>query len=72
MNSQKPYLPAIEANLKALKAILTVVLTEVNHGLKAAEQDNQNGAAGAIICAEEQLRLAGILLQAILVLHRQN
>jgi hypothetical protein len=72
MNTQKPYLPAIRANLEALWGILATVLKDTDHALKAAGQGNQNGAAGAIIPVEEQLRQAAILVQAILVLHRQN
>jgi hypothetical protein len=72
MNANKPYLPAIVANLTALRAILTPVMEELASGLKAAEQGNQNGAVGSIIPTEERLRQANILLQAIFVLHRQN
>jgi hypothetical protein len=72
MNTQKPYLQAIRANLTALRAILITVLKDVDHGANAAGQGNQNGAAGAIIPVEEQLRQAAILVQAILVLHRQH
>lgn len=72
MNASKPYLRAIGANLSALQAILATAMQDTDHGLKAAGQGNQNGAVGAIIPTEELLRQAGILLQAILVLHRQS
>lgn len=73
MSTSKPYLlRAIRANLMALRAILITVLQDVDHGVEAAGQDNQNGAAGAAIAADEQLKQAVILAQAILVLHRQS
>jgi hypothetical protein len=72
MKTQKPYLQAIGANLKALRAILATAVQDVDYGVEAAGQGNQDGAAGAIIPAEEQLRQAAILVQAILVLHRQH
>jgi len=72
MNTGKPYLRAIAANLTALRAILATAMRDIDHGLEAAGQGNQNGAVGSIIPVEEQLRQAGILVQAILVLHRQN
>jgi hypothetical protein len=72
MTPSHPYLKAIDANLNALWAIVSTVLKDVDHGLKAAGQGNQNGAVGSIIPVEEQLRQASILVQAILVLHRQN
>jgi hypothetical protein len=71
MTTQNPNLPAIAANLTALRAILATAIQDVDHGLEAAEQGNQNGAVGSILTTEEQLRQAGILVQAILVVHRQ-
>jgi hypothetical protein len=72
MSTGKPYLPAIAANLEALWAILDTAMRDIGHGLEAAGQGNQNGAVDSIIPVEEQLRQAGILVQAILILHRQN
>lgn len=66
------YLKAMRANLTALRAILLAVLQDVDHGAHAAGQGDQNGAAGSIIPAEERLRQASILVQTILILHRQN
>jgi hypothetical protein len=72
MTTQKPYLPAIRANLEALWGILATVLKDADHAVKAAGQGNQNGAVGSILPAEEQLKQAAVLVQAILVLHRQS
>jgi hypothetical protein len=72
MTTSKPYLPAIAATLKALRPILADALQYVDHGLEDAEQGNQNGAAGATIIADEQLKQAAVLTQAIIVLHRQT
>ena len=52
MTSSKPYLRAIGTNLMALQAILAPVMEEVDYGLKAAGQGNQNGAVGAIIVTD--------------------
>ena len=72
MNTSKPYLKAIAANLEALWSILDTAMRDIGHGLEAAGQGNQNGAVGSIIPVEEQLRQASILVQAIIILHRQN
>jgi hypothetical protein len=72
MSTSKPYLKAIEANLDALRRILAAALRDVEHGLKAAGQGNQNGAVGSIIPTEDLLKQAGTLIQAIIILHRQN
>jgi len=40
MNSPKPYLRAIAANLMALRAILATAMQDIDHGLEAAEQGN--------------------------------
>jgi hypothetical protein len=68
----KPYLPAIAATLKALRPILADALQDMDHGIRAADKGNQNGAVGSIIPAEEALKQAIVLLQAIRILHRQN
>ena len=72
MSTSRPYLRAIRANLMALRAILIAALQDVDHGVEAAGQDNQNGAVGSIIPTEELLKQATVLVQAILVLHRQS
>ena len=72
MDINKPYFQAIGANLMALRAILTHALQDVEHGLEAVEQGQQNGAVGSILPTEPLLTQAGILIQAILVLHRQK
>jgi hypothetical protein len=72
MDTGKPYLRAIAANLMALRAILATAIQDVDHGMEAAEQQNQNGAVGSIIPTEGLLNQAAILLQAITVLHRQS
>jgi hypothetical protein len=72
MSTSKPYLRTIDGNLNALSDILGTILKDVDNGLRAAGQGNQNGAVGSIIPVEEQLRQASILVQAILILHRQN
>jgi hypothetical protein len=72
MNAPKPYLRAIAANLSALHAILTTGLQDINHGIEAAEQNEQNGAVGSIIPLDELLKQASVLVQAILILHRQS
>ena len=56
MSTSKPYLPAIAANLEALWAILSTALKDVDHGLRAAGQGNQNGAVGSNIPTEETLK----------------
>jgi hypothetical protein len=72
MNTSKPYLKAIEVNLEALSVILGTVLKDTDYAFKAAGQGNQNGAVGSILPAEELLKQAAVLVQAILVLHRQS
>ena len=72
MDTRKPYFQAIGANLLALRAILTHALQDVEHGLEATQQRQQNAAVGSIIPTERLLTQAGILIQATLVLHRQN
>jgi hypothetical protein len=72
MNTDKPYLKAIEANLNALWVILSAAVKDVDHGLKAAGQRNQNGAVGSIIPTTELLKQAAVLIEAITILHRQN
>ena len=72
MKPSKPYLRAIAANLTALRSILAAATQDIDHGLEAAGQGNQNGAVGSIIPTEDLLKQAGILIQAILILHRQN
>ena len=72
MSTSKPYFRAIAANLMALRTILTTVLQDVDHGVEAAGQDNQNGAIGSILPTEELLKQAAVLVQAIIVLHRQK
>ena len=72
MTASNLYLPAITANLTALQAIVTAALVDIGHGLEAAGQGNRNGAAGATILADEQLKRAAILTQAIIMLHRQS
>jgi hypothetical protein len=72
MHTSKTYLPGIAANLTALQAIIATARQDIEHGVEAAGQGNQNGAIGSIIPTEYMLRQAGILLQAILVLHCQT
>ncbi len=72
MSTSKAYLPVIATTLKALRPILADALQDVDHGIRAADKDNQNGAVGSIIPTEETLKQAIILLQAIRILHRQN
>jgi hypothetical protein len=72
MNSPTTYLHAIEANLMAMRSILTTALQDIDHGLEAVEQRSQNGAVGSILPAEALLKQASTLFQAILVLHRQS
>ena len=72
MNTGKPNLRAIRANLMALRAIVITVLQDVDQGVEAAGKDNQNGVVGSILPAEELLKQAAVLVQAILVLHRQS
>lgn len=72
MSTSKPCLRAIGANLMALRTILTTAIRDVDHGLEAAEQGNQDGAVGSILPTEELLKQAAVLAQAILVLHRQS
>jgi hypothetical protein len=72
MSTSKPYLPAIAANLTALRAILATAMQDIDHGLEAAGQGNQNGAVGSIIPTDDLLKQAGTLIQAILILHRQH
>ena len=72
MNTSNPYLRAITANLTALRAILTTAIQDVDHGLEAAGQDNQNGAVGSILPTGETLKQASVLVQAIIVLHHQS
>ncbi len=71
--SQLPkYIQAIGANLTALRAILTTAIGDIDHGLDAVGQGSQDGAVGSIIPVEHLLRQATTLVQAILILHRQN
>lgn len=72
MSSANTYLPAIAANLEALWSILDAAMRDIGHGLEAAGQGNQNGAVGSIIPTEDLLKQAGVLIQAILILHRQH
>jgi hypothetical protein len=72
MTTSKPYLPAIAVTLKVLRPILADALQDVDHGIRAADKGNQNGAVGSIIPTEEALKQAAVLVQAILVLHRQS
>jgi hypothetical protein len=72
MNAQKPYLLAIGANLTALRAMLATGIQDVDHGLEAIEQGSQNGAVGSIMATEALLKQAAILVQAIIILHRQS
>jgi hypothetical protein len=72
MSTSTPYLPAIAANLTALRAILATAMQDIDHGLEAAGQGNQNGAVGSIIPTDDLLKQAGTLIQAILILHRQQ
>jgi hypothetical protein len=72
MDANKPYFRAIGANLMALRAILATAMQDVDHGLEAVEQGSQNGAVGSIIPTDDLLKQAGIITQAIIVLHRQS
>jgi hypothetical protein len=72
MSTSKPYLKAIHINMEALWVILSAALKDVDHGLRAAGQGNQNGAVGSIIPTDELLKQASVLIHAILILHRQN
>ena len=72
MSTNQPYLRAIAANLMALRSILATAIQDVDYGLEAAEQGNQNGVVGAILPTEELLKQAAVLTQAIRILHRQN
>jgi hypothetical protein len=72
MKSANPYLPAIAANLEALWDILDTAMRDIGHGLEAAGHGNQNGAVGSIIPTGEMLKQAGILIDAVIVLHRQH
>jgi hypothetical protein len=72
MNSPTTYLEAIGANLMALRAILTTAIQDIDHGLEAVKEGSQNGAVGSILPAEHLLKQATMLIQSILILHRQN
>lgn len=72
MSTSQPYLRTIAANLMALRSILATAIRDIDHGLEAAEQDNQNGAVGSILPTEALLTQAATLVQAIIVLHRQR
>ena len=47
-------------------------MQDIDHGLEAAGQGNQNGAVGSIIPTNDLLKQAAILLDAVLILHRQT
>ena len=71
--SQLPkYIQAIGANLMALRAILTTAIRTSTTAWRPSSQGSQNGAVGSIIPAEHLLKQATTLVQAILILHRQN
>jgi hypothetical protein len=71
--SQLPkYIQAIGANLTALRAILATATHDIDHGLEAVGRGSQDGAVGSIIPVEHLLKQAATLVQAILILHRQN
>jgi hypothetical protein len=72
MITGKPYLHAIEASLSALRAILANAMHDIDHGLEAAGDGNQNGAVGSIIPTNDLLKQATTLLDAVLILHRQT
>lgn len=72
MSDKTTYFRAIEANLNALRVILTRVICDLESGLEAAGQGSQNGAIGSIIPVDDLLKQASILIQAILILHRQS
>ena len=72
MNNFPKYIQAIGANLTALRAILTTAIDDIDHGLEAVGHGSQDGAVGSIIPVEHQLKQATTLVQAILILHRQN
>jgi hypothetical protein len=72
MNSPHTYLEGIEANLMALRAILTTAIQDIDHGLEAVRQGSQNGAVGSIIPTEHLLKQATTLVQSILIIHRHS
>ncbi len=72
MESSNTYLQAIGANLKALRAILTTAIADIDQGLEAVVQGSQNGAVGSIMPTDHLLKQATTLVQAILILHRQS
>jgi hypothetical protein len=72
MNNLPKHIQTIGANLTALRAILTTAIDDIDHGLEAVGQGSQDGAVGSIIPVEHLLKQATTLIQAILVLHRQN
>ena len=72
MDPNQPHLPAIAANLRALRAILFDALHDIDQGLDAAEEADQNAAVGSIIQAGDVLTQAGTLIHAIRFLHRQS
>jgi hypothetical protein len=72
MKPSNPYLQAIGANLMALRTVLTTATQDIDHGLEAALQGNQNGAVGSIIPTGDLLKQAGTLIEAIIILHRQS
>lgn len=72
MSTAKPYLRAITANLTALRAILTAAKQDIDNGLEAARNGNQDGAIGSIIPTNGLLKQASLLLQVVIILHRQH
>ncbi len=72
MDTSKPYLQAIGANLEALRSILIDAVQNVDDGLKAVEQGQAATAFGSILSTQDFPTQAGILIQAIIILHRQK
>ena len=72
MDTNKPSLQAIGVNLWALRSILTTALENVDDGLKAVEQGEQNLAVGSILPSRDLPKHARGLIQAIMIIHRQR
>jgi hypothetical protein len=72
MDKSQIYFHAIGANLKAIKAILSKAMQDVDNALDAIENWQQDTAIGSIWPAETLLQQAGIVIQATLILHRQR
>jgi hypothetical protein len=72
MDNDNTNLEAIEASLMAVRAILIDAVEDVDHGLAAARQRQQNAAVGSVVPTGHLLTEAATLIQAIFILHRQQ